>query len=138
MPKKKSSKRVEKLFSEIEQLASEVSGDGLQELPVPVAPINESTQPEIPAASMLQELKSLRERVKELETQIDEKNGKAPSAPILYEKEEVGFAYVGDKVMPVKANQKPVQDEADVVKTPLTSSGRSIGEVQIAKPSERP
>jgi len=138
MPKKKSSKRVEKLFSEIEQLASEVSGDGLQELPVPVAPINESTQPETPAASMLQELESLRERVKELETQIDEKNGKAPSAPILYEKEEVGFAYVGDKVMPVKANQKPVQDEADVVKTPLTSSGRSIGEVQIAKPSERP
>jgi len=138
MPKKTSSKRVEKLFSEIGQLASEVSEDGLQEVSVSISPIDKGMQPEKPATSMLHELESLRARVKELEIQINEKKGKAPSVPILYEKEEVGFAYTGDKIVPVKVNQRPVRDEADVVKTPLTSSGRSIGEVQIAKPSERP
>jgi signal transduction histidine kinase len=127
MSKDKSSKRVDKLFSEIEQLASGTNGDDAQERPIPNTP-----------ASLLWEVESLRKRVKELETQLNDKNGKSRSTPIIYEKEEVGFAYAGNKVTPVKADQAQVQNEADVVRTPLTSGGRSIGEVQIAKPAERP
>ena len=127
MSKDKSSERVDKLFSEIEQLASDTNGNDGQDQSL------ENT-----SASLFWEVESLRKRVKELETQLNDKDDKARSAPIIYEKEEVGFAYVGEKVMPVKADQAQAQNEADVVKAPLTSSGRSIGEVQFARPLERP
>ncbi len=126
MTNDKSRKRVEKLFSEMEQPASEPDGNDAQEQPGTTAP----------STSLLLEVESLRSRVHELEAKLKEKASNA--APLLYEKEEVGFAYAGDKVMPVKGNQQPVQKEADVFKTSLTSSGRTIGEVQIAQSPERP
>ena len=130
MAKNKTGKRVEKLFSEIEQLASETNVDEIH--------VGAEVQPSTPAAPMLQELEALRKRVQELESQLNEKTEQAQAAPIIYEKEEIGFAYADDKVVPVRKNQTQVQNEADVIKTPLTSAGLSIGEVQIAKPSERP
>lgn len=138
MQKKYSRKRVEKLFSEIEQLATETAVVDSQIQPVTTSPTSKETQSNSPAALMLQELESLRVRVKELETQLNEKNGKAPSAPIIYEKEKIGFAYSGDKVTPVRDDQEQVQSESDIVRTPLTSGGHSIGEVQFAKSPERP
>ena len=119
--KNKSSERVEKLFSEIEQLASDEHGNQA-----------------VPATSLLWEVENLRKRVQELEEQLSEQAGKTQSAPIIYEKEHVGFAYAGDKIVPVKGDQAQIQNEADVVKAPLTSGGRPIGAVKFAKPSERP
>jgi len=139
MSKNKTRKRVEELFSEIEQLASETNGNGSQAVPMSIPPVGDGVQQlNTPATLMLQELESLRTRVNELETQLNEKNGKAPSAPIIYEKEEIGFAYSGNQVTSVRGDQGKVQNEADVVRTPLTSGGRSIGEVQFAKSPDRP
>ena len=137
MTKDQSRKRVKKLFSEIEQLASEPGGNGSQDRPVTVSPSGEGIQRTTPA-SLLQEMEALRSRVRELEDRLKESEARKSAAPIIYEKEEFGFAYQGDKVLPVRGSQPPVQNEADLVKTPLTSGGKAIGEVQIAKPSERP
>jgi signal transduction histidine kinase len=83
-------------------------------------------------------METLRARVLELEARLNEKGTKPLSAPILYEKEEVGFAYHGDKVMPIRGAKHSVQNEADVVKTPLTVGGKAIGDVQVTQTSERP
>jgi len=137
MTNDQSRKRVKKLFSEIEQLASEPSGNGSQGQLVITTRSGEGTQPSTPA-SLLQEMEAMRSRVRELEAQLKEGEARKSAAPIIYEKQEVGFAYQGDKVLPVRGAQPQFQNEADLVKTPLTSGGTAIGEVQIAKPSERP
>src|SRR5690242_13552232 len=51
------------------------------------------------------------------------------SSPLLYEKESVGFAYVGDEVKPV---EPPILEKANLetlINLPLLASGQSIGEV---------
>ena len=128
MTNDQSRKRVAKLFSEMGALVSEPNGNGAQKQPV--------TTP--PPASLLWEVEALQSRVRELEEKLRENEARRSSASIIYEKEEVGFAFAGDKVMPVRGTQPPARNEADVVKTPLISSGRAIGEVQVAQSPERP
>jgi signal transduction histidine kinase len=144
----KSKKRVEDLFTGMTQLISEASNGHDH----PVYPISEGGTPHENGSQiydptlLLQEMETLRTRVYELEARLEakkaeekqEEDPKAASAPIIYEKEQVGFAFVGDKVLPVRGNQQPVQNDAEVIKTPLVFSGKAMGEVQITKPSERP
>ena len=101
MTNDKSRKRVEKLFSEMEQPASKPDGSDAQDQPLTTAP----------STSLLWEVEELRSRVRELETQLKEKESNA--APLIYEKEEVGFAYAGNRIMPVKGNQQPVQQAVE-------------------------
>jgi signal transduction histidine kinase len=140
MTNDQSKKRVEELFSGMGQLASSEPPNGhdcLQGVPVAATPASDGLKYTGPAAPMLQEMETLRIRVRELEEQLKEKQIK--SVPIVYEKEEVGFAYAGDEVKPIRSNgHSSVQNEADAIKTPLTFSGKAIGEVRVAKPSERP
>jgi signal transduction histidine kinase len=59
------------------------------------------------------------------------------SAPLVYEKERVGFAYVGDEVKPV---EPPILEKANpekLINLPLLASGESIGEVKIKPPEEK-
>ena len=137
MTKDQSKKRVIKLFSEIEQLASEPNGDGAQDQPGTTLLPGGGTQSSMPT-SLLQEMEALRSRVHELEAQLKESKISKSSAPIIYEKEEVGFAYSGDQVTSIRGAQQSVQNEAGFIKTPLTASGRAIGEVQVAQSPERP
>ncbi len=133
-----SRKRVEKLFAGMPQLASSEPPNGndhSEGYPVAFAPSDEATQYANPAALLLQEMDALRTRVRELEAQLNEKTSKI--TPIIYEKEEVGFAYSDDQVMPIRGTRSSVQNEAEMVRTPLTFSGKTIGEVQVAQPSER-
>lgn len=123
----RSRKRVERLFSEMEQLAVKPNGNGAQNQPAPAA-----------VSSVFQELETLRSRVGELEAQLKEKDAHRTAATHLYEKEQIGFAYVGEQVMPLRGDQPPVRVEAEVVKTPLISGGQPIGEFQIAEPLHRP
>jgi len=109
------------------QPASEPNGNGAESKSATTAP-----------ASLLWEVEALRSRVRELEEKLKEGEARKAAASIIYEKEEVGFAYAGDQVMPIRDIQPSVQNEADVIKTPLVASGKAIGEVQISKPSERP
>jgi signal transduction histidine kinase len=72
-----------------------------------------------------------------LEAQLKEKESQTRATPLLYEKEAVGFAYRDDKLLPIRVAQPNIPDDAQVIKTPLLSSGQAIGEVQVAQPAER-
>ncbi len=124
-----SRKRVERLFAEMQQPDFEPANGGRR----PVAP----PQTEYPPAPF-EDAESLRARVRELEARLKELEAKSSSASFVYEKEEIGFAYSGDKVLPVRGDQPPVPDEAKLVKTPLTAGGKAIGEVKVAGSPERP
>jgi signal transduction histidine kinase len=125
----KSRKRVDDLFSGLTQLSAEAfNGHDLS--PVERAPS------ELP--SPLQELETLRERVRELETRLKQKEAEPAPAPIIYEKDQVGFVFDGEKVQPVRSDPVTGPHEADALKAHLTSGGRPIGEVKAAKPADRP
>ncbi len=112
-----SRKRVERLFAEMQQPDFEPANGGRR----PVAP----PQTEYPPAPF-EDVESLRARVRELEARLKELEAKSSSASFVYEKEEIGFAYSGDKVLPVRGDQPPVPDEAKLVKTPLTAGGKAM------------
>jgi signal transduction histidine kinase len=133
-----SMKRVEKLFSGMQQLASSEPPDGNHH-PKPDllnAPSNGGTPCSNPAF-LLDEMESLRARVQELEAQLKEKESQLRATPLVYEKEAVGFTWRDDKVLPIRAAQTNIPDDAHVIKSPLLSSGQAIGEVQVAQPAER-
>lgn len=144
MTKNQSRKRVEKLFAGMPQLANLESSHGNGhhgEIPSqPVTVITETNkEPQfIDPETLLKDVESLRARVAELEAQLREIELRKSAAPILYEKEEVGFAYADEQIMPLGSAQPKVQNEAEVIKTPLIASGKAIGEVQVVKPAERP
>src|SRR5215211_2676193 len=98
MLKDNSKKRVEKLFSEIQQIAN---GDRPPDGEPAMILLSEQTQFSDPAV-LLEEMETLRARVQELEARLSEQETKKRSASIVYEKEEVGFAYLDDKVMPIR------------------------------------
>jgi len=138
MSNDQSRKRVEKLFSGMQQLADSEPPNGnnhsdAQHQPKAVLPAQFSSP-----AMLLQEVETLQARVLELETRLQASETRRSSAPILYEKEELGFAYAGEQVTPIRGNQFQVQKEAELVKTPMVASGKAIGEVQIAPPPEHP
>ena len=133
-----SRKRVEKLFSGMQQLASTEPPNGNQH-PKPdllSVPSNGGSQCSNPAF-LLDEMESLRARVRELEARLKEKESQTPAAPLLYEKEAVGFAYQDDKLLPIRVAQPNLPSDAQLIKTPLLSSGQAIGEVQVVQPAER-
>ncbi|MEP7133737.1 MAG: ATP-binding protein [Chloroflexota bacterium] len=132
MSKDNSRKRVEKLFSEMGQPVSEPNGKTPEPALAGHAPSGNTPAP------LLWELEALRKRVQELETQLKDQETKKLSASIIYEKEELGFAYAGDQVTPIRGNQPAVKHEADFFQSPLTASGRTIGEVQVTQSPDRP
>jgi len=132
----RSRKRVKKLFSDIENLAlqSPVDCDGGNGKQAKKSSLNlETLAP--PAlsedAKVQRELETLRLRVHELEAQLQ--NGKKlTSAPILYEKEHVGYAFKGDMLEPLQiSNLEEGFEGKNAIKAPLTSTGKTIGSMYI-------
>jgi len=141
----KSQKRVEKLFSDLEQMASQPPQDGAAraaETPPPLESVINS------------EIDALVARVVELESQLNASQMRAVTAEaklaaakempnlaaesvLVYEKERVGFAYAGDKVLPMTAAALPEDELSQAEKTPLTSGGAKIGSIQIKPPQDR-
>ena len=142
MTNNKAKKRVEALFAGLEQTAfSEPPKRNGHDAPVIIAPANGGGAYVVNNAAVApndQEVEALKARVHELETRLKEKETKTTSASLLYEKEAVGFVYSGNEVRPVRGDQPEVRKEADVIKSPLTSSGQTIGEVQVARSPENP
>jgi len=143
-PDEKSQKRVERLFSDLEQIAKlrEPLKDGEntsaeKELAQPAE--NETPPP------VSREVHALLLRIRELEAQIKESDQRAASvkatyAPaIIYEKEEVGYAFSSNQVLPIQKSKTPAFAEKleNVITTPLTASGETIGEMQVEPSSER-
>jgi len=133
----KSQKRVEDLFSGMRDIINKPSNGHEPEdaLSMPTQPAEESAVQD--AAVIAQQVASLKARVRELETRLQEREGRPRTAPMIYEKEEVGFTFTGDEMLPTRSAKKQVPNDAEFIKSPLISSGRSIGEVKVVKPSER-
>jgi signal transduction histidine kinase len=138
MSNKPSRNRVEQLFTGIQQLAGSEPPNGNHHSRPGLlsAPSNGGKQCSDPAF-LNDEMEILRARVRELEAQLKEKEAQVRATPLLYEKEAVGFAYRDDTVLPIRVAGPNMPDEAQVIKTPLFSSGQTIGEVQVAQPAER-
>ncbi|GAB1470145.1 hypothetical protein MASR2M66_10220 [Chloroflexota bacterium] len=133
MPKKQNSKkRVEDLFSGIHDIITGPSnGQETAHLETPRQTAEEDANP------LQQQVAALKARVRELETRLKERGNRPAAAPLIYEKEEIGFAFSGDEVVAVRGTRQPVPNEAEFIKSPLTSSGKHIGEVKVANPPER-
>jgi signal transduction histidine kinase len=131
-PDEKSKKRVEKLFSDLEQIARQ-AGDTIDA---------EKNAPQAATIGPMEvtEVESLRLRIHELESTLSER--RATSEPktkpvIIFEKEEVGYAFTGNKVLPLQATSLPADKLENSIKTPLTAGGETIGEMEIEPPSDR-
>jgi signal transduction histidine kinase len=124
--------RLEALFNDIERL---------------------STDPARDTKAILREIQDLRARMYELESDLRELEERAEShespqlsptpppvegtrrsssAPIVYEKDFVGYLFTGDRVQPLQASLTP-KVEADLT-APLLVSGQPIGRVQVSTP----
>ena len=144
-------KRVEKLFSDIKNIADQPVADSIHALNV--------SQPQVQAQSDVQEyqreIEALRARVCELETSLAEaerqrveeasrivesgsalKSDATPSAPLLYEKEQVGYVFKDNQLMPVELVSATLPDPEKSITAPLVASGQVIGEMQIHSAAE--
>ncbi|PWH12037.1 MAG: hypothetical protein DDG60_15240 [Anaerolineae bacterium] len=120
-------KRLQSLFEDIENLASHPNPD---------------------VTLMRRELDSLRARVAEIETQVDQwqaslhyqqvarRLGSSLSAS-LYEKEQVGFAWINGKLEPLRLAPLSKLDVQRVLYMPLTAENKSIGAIVVEPPAEK-
>jgi signal transduction histidine kinase len=138
----RSRNRVKKLFSDIENLTllSSADCDGkngkrgngtLVDLEAVMPPsLSED-------AKVQRELEILRARVHELEMQL-QRVGKSTPAPMLYEEEQVGYAYKGNALEPLRiSNYEPGFEAKNAIRSPLTATGHVIGSMYIEPSSER-
>jgi len=138
-PDNKSQKRVEKLFSDLEQIATLreplSTGENKSVETGSTSPVGNDA-PGSPSAT-----EALLLRIRELEAQLNSAPAKANHAPaILYEKEEVGYAFSSDQLSPLHTDNIPPSLAGKLensIKTPLTASGETIGEMQVSPPAER-
>ncbi len=115
----KSQKRVEKLFSDLGQIATLreplTAGESVPaEKPVLSVVETEPTPPVTNDSSMASsEMDTLLLRIRELEARLQESENRTASAranpapAILYETKEVGYAYSGDNVLPIHLANTP-------------------------------
>lgn len=135
--------RIQSLFADIEQLAS---------------------NPQFEIDKMRCELESLRARVAELETEFLRRQAQSAdcqenqparvaepephpettqpaqvrsAAPLLYEKEQVAYAFTGDRLEPLPASEIPKLTIRPALQAPLVDSGRPIGAVLVEPAPER-
>jgi hypothetical protein len=134
----KSKNRVEKLFSDIRRIAQDPPPNGRK--PHAKEQLSATVHTKLLPIHFSHdmsghELEVLRARIVELESQIHELNQHAStpasketspylSAPILYEKEQVGFAYVDDTVLPIHPADRSVSDMGKTIKAPILASGQ--------------
>jgi signal transduction histidine kinase len=128
MPEKSIKKQIQSLFSDIEHLAA---------------------HPQLDAAIMHRELESLRARMAALEKQVEtqqsdpthlkmeetppQKQPANPSTatPLLYEKEQVGFAYTGKQFETLKSFRLDDLNIEQAIRATLTETGKPIGTVLV-------
>ena len=101
------------------------------------------------------ELEELRARLCELEAEFLESEKRATATkevvapknnsvearlavPVLYEKEQVGYAYADEKLESLEDPQSKVPQTDHAMTTPLTAGGQTIGEMQIERRSILP
>lgn len=144
-------KRVKKLFSEIKDIADQPLAD-VVDIPAP--------QPQSGMTENQREIEQLNARIRELETLLtgpeagakNQKEDSAPrtagsgngagkdapsSAPILYEKEHVGYVFKDNNLTPIQSASSTIPQLNNQIIAPLVDSGRVIGNMQIQPSAER-
>ncbi len=140
-------KRTEKLFTDIQQLAAQVPADCNSKPRVEgkrarqQATVITRLTSQVPlggVAGMQDDVQLLRARILELEAQL-RGAAKLASTPVLYEKEQVGYAFKGNLLEPLRGSTYEKGDEVEnAVRAPLTATGHTIGEMVIVPAPERP
>ena len=148
-PEDKSQKRVEKLFSDLEQIAGQAvpsSGDSAAARPTSF-PVRQEAPPVDPVVT------ALTARIHELEAKLEESNLRIAMAEamlatektetaripsIVYEKEKVGYAFKDENILPIRDAQIAAKELEDAVDAPLIMGGDVIGDIKIEPPSDRP
>ena len=148
-PEDKSQKRVEKLFSDLEQIAGQAvpsSGDSAAARPTSF-PVRQEAPPVDPVVT------ALTARIHELEAKLEESNLRIAMAEamlatektetaripaIVYEKEKVGYAFKDENILPLRDAQIAAKELEDAVDAPLIMGGDVIGDIKIEPPSDRP
>ena len=136
-PDDKSQKRVEKLFSDLDQIARLQAATTSENRPIetgPASPVRNEAPVPPSVNNGSAEMDALLLRIRELESQLKEKE---KQAAVIYDKEQVGYAYRDDQIFPVQAFNDPAEKSESIIKTPLTASGEMIGEVKIEPPANR-
>jgi len=133
MPKQKFDTRLLALFADIECPDAHPAADGV---------------------TVRQEIEGMRARIQEMGTQFlqEEKRTSTPEAPAavdvidglaaaqpgLYEKEQVGYAYSGSTFETLPVSVFTEQDVSNAIFTPLTETGKAVGEMFIESDPEHP
>ena len=141
-PEDKSQKRVEKLFSDLEQIAGQAvpsSGDSAAARPTSF-PVRQEAPPVDPVVT------ALTARIHELEAKLEESNLRIAMAEamlatektetaripaIVYEKEKVGYAFKDENILPLRDAQIAAKELEDAVDAPLIMGGDVIGDIKI-------
>lgn len=138
----RSRKRVKKLFSDIELLATQTHTDceekNGKQAADPSPDIGALVPPALSEdANVQRELEALRARVRELESQLTA-GGLVKSSPMLYEKEQVGYVFNSEALEPlIVSNDKLGIETKNAIRAPLTSTGQVIGSMYIEPSPER-
>jgi signal transduction histidine kinase len=148
-------KRVEKLFSDIKNIADQPVDDSAGVSNVNTSQAVSQPQSETDALAYQREIDALKARVCELETSLGEakkqREENAPrvaesstgldkeasaSAPLLYEKEQVGYVFKDNQLMPVELVAATLPDSEKSITAPLVASGQIIGAMQVHPAAE--
>jgi signal transduction histidine kinase len=135
-PDKKSSERVEKLFSDIKRIENQS-----------LAEFEQSAPQSFVDTDLRRELETLSARILELEAQLKESEQRTsaqaaalearPSQFNIYEKEQVGYSYSDENSTPLALTTFAASQTENALNAPLTASGQKIGEMQVEAPPER-
>jgi len=145
-------KRVEKLFSDIKNIADQPVDNSTTVLNLNTP----QPQAEADVLEYQREIEALKARICELEKSLAEeerlrveeavriaesgsasKRDATPSAPLLYEKEQVGYVFKDNHLMPVESVSMALPESDNAISAPLVASGQVIGEMQIHPAAER-
>lgn len=150
-PNQNTNKRIEKLFTDIKNIVDQPVDNLLAVLD------RNALQPQVPSetAEYQHEIEALQARVCELERSLAEAEGQrmkdsaqapesgsrsekeaASPAPLLYEKEKVGYVFSNDQLAPVELASTILTDSNHEISAPLMAGGQIIGEVQIHSSAE--
>ncbi len=133
MDKIKYSQRLKALFADMERLAASPAANSPE-----IRAELESLRARLLAveAEFLENAK----RISSLEEQpaLREKEPGRRSPEILYDRDQVGFVYTGNKLELLQDAPSVAPDMDQTLTALLTASGQTIGEVQVGQPANRP
>ena len=136
-------KRTEKLFADIETLASQEPADKprkrgrqtkKQEQLVASSPSSVASE----FMEMQRELEALRTRVLDLESQLNSTGKSASATRLLYEKEQIGYVFNEDRLEALQISKWEGDSEAEnAIRSPLVATGQTIGTMYVKAAPER-